>query len=118
MKRVYINIFESPSISSKMKKILIVITILSAIILISVTSIYSKLERKQNIKPPELSTLTSAVCEEKDDFVYCKDEVFVNCNGNISIAVTNVECNGIKIDAPKQTGFAVFEKGFSRDKRE
>ena len=56
------------------------------------------------------STFTSAICEDKNDFVYCKDELFVNCNGKISKAIDVVECNGIKMNAPKVTGFAVFEK--------
>ena len=56
------------------------------------------------------SAFTSAVCEDKEDSVYCKDEVFVNCNGEISKAEDVIECNGLKIDAPKVTGFAVFGK--------
>ena len=42
----------------------------------------------------------------------CKEEVFVNCNGNVSKASDIAECNGIKLDIPKATGFAVFEKGW------
>lgn len=56
----------------------------------------------------EFSTFTSAVCENKADVVHCKDEVFVNCNGSISKATDVAECEGIKIDVPKATGFAVF----------
>ena len=67
-------------------------------------------EVKEESKPLEFSTFTSAVCENKENYVYCKDEFFVNCYGEISKAVDAAECNGIKIDTPKTLGFAVFEK--------
>ena len=67
-------------------------------------------EVKEESKPLEFSTFTSAVCEDRQNHVYCKDEFFVKCNGSISKAVDVAECNGIKIDAPKTLGFAVFEK--------
>ena len=66
---------------------------------------------KQEIKNSrilEFKTFTSAVCENKEKVVYCKDEIFVNCNGNISKANDVIACNGIRMDAPKSTGFAVF----------
>lgn len=58
----------------------------------------------------EFSTFTSAVCENKENYVYCKDEYFVNCNGEIFKAIDAAECNGMKLDVPKALGFAVFEK--------
>ena len=60
----------------------------------------------------EFNTFTSAVCEGKNDLVYCKDELFVNCNGKISKAGEIAECNGVNIDSFKVTGSAVFEKGW------
>ena len=30
---------------------------------------------------PEFKTYTKAVCEEKNDFIFCQDELFANCNG-------------------------------------
>ena len=54
------------------------------------------------------SVFTSAVCENKNSMVYCKDSIFVNCNGNISAAADVAECDGIKISLPKTTGSAVF----------
>lgn len=60
----------------------------------------------------EFKTFTSAVCEGKNDLVYCKDELFVNCNGKISKSGEIGECNGINLDNPKVNGFAVFEKGW------
>ena len=73
--------------------------------------------KKENNEQLEFSTFTSAVCENKEDFVYCKDEIFVNCNGNISKAIDVAECNGIRLDVPEASGFAVFEKGW-KDPRE
>ena len=67
---------------------------------------------EQESKILEFSTFTSAVCENKEDLVHCKDEIFVNCNGNISKAVDVAECSGIKLDVSKATGSAVFEKGW------
>lgn len=65
---------------------------------------------KETSKQFEFSTFTSAVCENKEDLVHCKDELFVNCDGKIAKANDIKECNGIKIEAPKVLGFAVFEK--------
>lgn len=65
---------------------------------------------KHEFLPYEFSTFTSAVCENKEEVVFCKDEVFVNCNGEISKAIDVAECNGIKLDVPKATGFATFGK--------
>ena len=58
----------------------------------------------------EFSTFTTAVCEDKGELFHCKDEFFVNCNGKISKAVDVTECNGVKLEAPKALGFAVFSK--------
>ena len=69
-----------------------------------------KTETKKETKQLEFSTFTSAVCENKEEFVHCRDEVFVNCNGEISKAIDVAECNGIKFDVPQVTGFAVFDK--------
>jgi len=68
------------------------------------------------IKNFEFKTFTSAVCEDNEEVVHCKDEVFANCNGKISKVIDIAECNGIKLDVPKANGFAVFEKGW-KDKR-
>ena len=69
-----------------------------------------KTQVKENPKVLEFSTFTSAVCEDRQDHVYCKDEFFINCNGEVSKAVDFAECNGIKLDVPKTLGFAVFGK--------
>lgn len=76
----------------------------------------NKIETKEEHKELEFSTFTSAICENKEEVVHCKDEIFVNCNGKISKAIDVAECNGIKLDIPKATGFAIFEKGW-RDPR-
>lgn len=69
-----------------------------------------KTQTKEKNKELQFSTFTSAVCENKADVVHCKDEVFVNCNGEISKAIDVAECEGFKIDVPKDTGFATFGK--------
>ena len=67
-------------------------------------------DKAQANKHFEFSTFTSAVCEDKEGFVHCKDEIFVNCNGKISKAIEAAECNGFKVETPKTLGFAVFDK--------
>lgn len=69
-----------------------------------------KKETDGESKGLEFATYTSAVCEDVKDFVHCKDEVFVNCNGEISKADDVAECNGIKLNTSQVIGFAVFEK--------
>jgi len=69
-----------------------------------------KSQAKENPKVLEFSTFTSAVCERGKDVVRCKDEFFVNCNGEITKAADVAECNGMKVDVPKALGFATFGK--------
>lgn len=59
----------------------------------------------------QFKTYTSAVCENKNNLLYCRDELFVNCNGKVSRAEEIKDCNGINLGSNKVTGFAVFEKG-------
>lgn len=73
---------------------------------------YEKIETKEQNKELQFSTFTSAVCENRDNLIYCKDELFVNCNGEISKADGFAECNGIKMKFPEVNGFAVFEEGW------
>lgn len=58
----------------------------------------------------EFKTFTSAVCDNSEELVKCRDELFVNCNGKISKAAEVAECNGVKIESLKISGFAVFGK--------
>lgn len=88
---------------------LIVLAVIASFSLIAFSANSEKAEVKDS-KEFEFSTFTSAVCEDKEDLVYCKDEFFVNCDGEISKANDIAECNGLKIEAPKALGFAVFEK--------
>ena len=82
---------------------------LFSFLVVSIDNDENEIKKSSNF---EFSTFTSAVCENKNDLVYCRDELFVNCNGEVSKAVDFVECNDIKMNAPKVTGFAVFEKGW------
>ena len=93
--------------------VLLFISIIAAITLFGflAESMKENSNKKQD-KNFEFSTFTSAVCENKNNAVYCKDELFVNCNGNISKASDIAECNGMSLDAPKVTGFAVFDENW------
>ena len=90
---------------------LLAFALIVSLVLIIATLSGEKLEDKeQQPKASKFSIFTSAVCEDNLDFVHCRDEVFVNCSGKISKADDVAECNGITVDIPKATGFAVFEK--------
>ena len=65
---------------------------------------------QEQAKDLQFSTFTSAVCERGKDVVRCKDEFFVNCNGEISKAADVAECNGMRVDVPKALGFSTFGK--------
>lgn len=73
-------------------------------------------ERKQEPEKLEFKTFTSAVCKELQEQVHCRDEIFVNCSGNISKAEDVAECGGMKIDVSGVNGFAVFEKGWNDER--
>ena len=69
--------------------------------------------KKETVEKPkalEFSAFTTAVCDNKEDVVHCRDEFFVNCNGKVSKAADIEDCNGIKIEPPKALGFATFGK--------
>lgn len=91
---------------------LVIVFALLAVIASFSFSTYSADNEKTEIKDKQLefSTFTSAVCEDNEDSVYCKDEIFVNCDGAISKASDVKECNGVKVEIPKALGFAVFDK--------
>ena len=90
--------------------VLILVGLLSfSFIVISAKNVNDiKTETLEKPKALEFSTFTTAVCEDKGNIVHCKDEFFVNCNGKVSKAVDVAECNGMKVEAPKILGFAVF----------
>ena len=91
--------------------VLLIFVVLSLLSFMALSENSDKIEinKSENIK---FKTFTSAVCEEKADVVHCRDELFVNCNGIISRAESLAECNGIKLDVPKATGAATFDKGW------
>lgn len=96
-----------------MRGLVIVLTILALIASFSFTVVNSSASNKETkasepAKNFEFSTFTSAVCENVEKVVKCKDEVFVNCDGKISKAIDAAECNGVRLDVPKATGSAVF----------
>ncbi len=95
-----------------MRGLVLFLLILVAIVSFSVIALNVDFEKeaKEEAKELEFSTYTSAVCEDIEDFVHCKDEVFVNCNGEISKVADVAECNGVKLNISKVNGFAVFEK--------
>lgn len=98
-----------------MKGWIVFISILAAILSFVVAGIgnIAPAEEKESAAMLEFSTFTSAVCENSEDAVYCKDEVFVNCNGEVSKAEGVAKCNGAVLGIPKALGFAVFEKGWN-----
>lgn len=94
--------------------LLVVIIVLFSFVTLSTNNANNTNNKIETEKPEtlEFSTFTSAVCEYKEEIVNCKDEVFVNCNGKVSKAVDVAECNGIRLDFPKATGAAVFDRNW------
>ena len=72
----------------------------------------SIVREKTEPKITQFKTFTSAVCNNDGKSIMCKDELFVNCNGQISKAYDIAECNGLKLDTVKTTGSAVFSKNW------
>ena len=59
---------------------------------------------KENMNTENISfkIMTKAVCENKSDYVLCRDELFASCNGREYIISANdpegyIECGNIKI---------------------
>lgn len=95
-----------------MRGLVLFLLMLAAIVSFSFIAVNIDFKKEANDKAKllEFTTYTSAVCEDAKDFVHCKDEVFVNCNGEISKAADVAECNGIKLNTSQVSGFAVLEK--------
>ena len=70
----------------------------------------SIVREKTEPKITQFKTFTSAVCNNDGKVTRCRDELFVNCNGQILKADGIAECNGLKLDAMKPTGSAVFSR--------
>src|SRR3989338_2333510 len=91
------------------RKVQLFLIIMAFSLLILIIHLYNN-EKELKDRNSQFSTFTLAVCEKGNNSVICKDELFVNCNGNISKALDAVECNGVRLDVPQITGFAVFDK--------
>ena len=68
-----------------MRGLVILIAILAVMasfsfVALSISGNSEKAEIIKESKPLEFSTFTSAVCEDRQNHVYCKDEFFVKCN--------------------------------------
>ena len=70
-----------------------------------------------SIEKTDFKVFTKAVCEEKDEHIFCHDELFVKCNDE-EYAISNeslnkvVECNNIKLNLSdaKVKGDGIFQK--------
>ena len=74
----------------------------------------------------EFKVFTKAVCEEKFQHIFCRDELFIKCNGKeYLVREQNLEnftdCKNIKLNLSdiKVTGHTTFQIGWSdpREKR-
>ena len=72
---------------------------------------------KEIPKEIEFKTFTKAICEERNDHLFCRDELFVKCNDK-EYAISNdslnnlIECNNIKLNLSdtKVNASGVFKK--------
>jgi len=58
-------------------------------------------------------TKTVAICEEKSGYIQCHDELVVNCGNEEYILPKEektVNCDGIALQVPSITAFAVFDE--------
>lgn len=64
----------------------------------------------------DFKILTKAVCEEKDEHMLCRDELFAKCNDEENIVKKEVgdivECNNIKLNLSdvEVSGDGIFKK--------
>lgn len=65
----------------------------------------------------EFSTFTKSVCQGSGNFTACESELFVNCSGRIYRAEYFNGCNGMELDVPAVSGFAVFDNDKWKDPR-
>ena len=75
------------------------------------------------IENTDFKILTKAVCEERDGHIYCRDELFVRCNGNehiINDKYSLAECNGIKLNLSDidVNGSTKFKKEWADPRRQ
>ena len=94
-----------------MRGLAVFLSILVGLSLFSFIALSSATNKAESVEKTEIQfkTFTSAVCENKNGLVHCRDEYFVDCNGKISNSAEIEECNGFRISS-KVSGFAVFEK--------
>jgi len=98
--------------------ILILVIIALSLIGKPATTAYA-VKENPNIGEIKFKVLTKAVCEEKSNHVFCRDELFVKCDGK-EYLVSNeplndmLECNDIKINLSdiKANGDTEFKKGW------
>jgi len=109
---------------NKLLKILVVIEFILIIAIIALALIEDKevtgyaVLGNTSIEKTDFKVFTKAVCEEKDERIFCKDELFVKCNDEeytISNESLNkvVECNNIKLNLSDVNvkGDGIFQKG-------
>lgn len=71
-------------------------------------------KENQSTEKNDFKTLTKAVCEEKEEYRFCSDKLFIKCNGK-EYAVdnfTDVACSSLKLNLSdiEVKGSGVFKK--------
>ena len=83
---------------------------------VAIALVNTSIESEQIIASKEtlkFTVKTVAICEDRDDSVYCHDELIINCEDEeyvIPKTANRVKCGDILLDAPPITAFAVFDK--------
>ena len=115
---------------SKILKILFAIEFILILIIIILTLIDNTHNKnmptayavKENLskEKTDFKVFTKAVCEEKPNHIFCRDELFIKCNGKEYIIKENklnnfTECKNIKLNLSeiKVTGHTTFKKEWS-----
>ena len=118
--------------SNQLNKVLKILLTIEFILIIAII-VFALINNKEitgyavkdnlSIEETDFKILTKAVCEERDEHIFCHDELFVKCNDK-EYAISNdslnnlIECNNIKLNLSdakvKGDGFFVKENLKSR----
>lgn len=93
MKKPYQKIINILNNKMKKNKIICILLILALIVLLFIL-ILNKEKIMTAFVINDFKVGVFAICEEKEDYIYCKDKVFASCNKNLVYVKENfVTCN-------------------------
>ena len=108
---------------NKSLKVLIAIEFVLIVAIIALALIDNKeitgyaVKENPSVEKTNFKILTKAICEERDNHIFCHDELFVKCDDKEYIISNDslnsiIECNNIKLNLSdtKVKGDGIFER--------